>query len=257
MSEELLDRRALAAVRFLDPITRRPVPDGLEVRVPTGSASFYPNASGMWVLRARGVLPTHAHAFEAPPGAPAEGSVTVSAEVHDTRGRYLPRAFQLAVPRVGEALFTPVDVELAPSPSLPLRQTWAAVRVSVRFGTDGDHPEVVPIEGAYVRLSAAELGGLRCGSLTDARGEALVVGHGIPRFLPGEDEETVIRATVAHELRVVVDEAATDLGTGRRSALADPDDLWERRDELNHTLSPGFDLQVGSQHTVVSVIART
>jgi hypothetical protein len=253
LREEQVDRRVLAAVRFLDPITGTPVPDGLQV----SSTSFYPNASGMWVLRAKGLLPTHAHEFEAPPGAPPEGSVTVSAEVHDTRGRYLPRAFQLAVPRVGEALFAPVDVWLVPSPSLPLRQTWAPVRVSVRFATDGTHPQPVPIEGAYVRLSSTELGGLRCASLTDARGEALVVGHGIPRFLPGEDEDTVVRATVAHELRVVVDESATDLGTGRRSTVADPDDLWERRDELNHILSPSFDLQVGTPHTVVSVIART
>ncbi|MEZ4235547.1 MAG: hypothetical protein R3F59_05165 [Myxococcota bacterium] len=249
------DRRVLAAVRFVDPVTGRGVEQGLTVR-PVGDGRWFPNRSGLWVLRAEGVLDDHAHAFEAPPGGTVAGSVAVTAEVFDATGAFAPRRFAVAVPREGDDLLTPVDVLLVPAPSMPLRASWAAVRVSVAWETDGGHPVPIGVEGALVRLEAAELGGLRCAALTDARGEALVVAHGIPRLLPGTDADTVVRGTVEHELHVVVERSATDFDTGRRDALADPDDLWARRGVLATEDPAPFDLSVGGLHAVTVPIPR-
>jgi hypothetical protein len=254
---EHTDRRVLAAVRFVDPVTGRPVTSGSGLTVrPLGRGRWHPNRSGLWVLRAEGVLDDHARAFEAAPGGTPAGSVQLTADVRDATGAWAPRRFVVSVPRVGDDLLTPIDVLLCPSSALPLRASWAAVRVHVAWEADGDHPDPVGIEGALVRLEAAELGGARCVALTDARGEALVVGHGIPRLLPGTDADTVVRGTVEHQLRVVVERSATDFDTGRHDALADPDDLWDRRAVLATEDPPPFDLAVGGRHAVTVLIPR-
>ncbi|MBX2796889.1 MAG: hypothetical protein KTR31_04445 [Myxococcales bacterium] len=252
MTTEIVDRRVLAAVRFLDPATSQAVTGGLTVQ---GAGSrWFTNRSGLWVLRAEGVLDDHAREFlAAPTSTPAE-SVAVTADVLDGGARYLPRRFTIDLPRTGTDLFEPIDVLLVPSPALPTRATWATVRVTVSFATDGTHPEPVGIEGARIALSSADLGGLRCVGLTDARGEGLAIGHGIPRFSPGILPDEVVRASVEHTLEVIVDVPATDPDTGLRDAPADPDDLAARSGSLTVVSPAAFDLEVGgTTHLTVNI----
>lgn len=248
------DRRVLAAVRFLDPVTGHPVGDGLSV-VARSASSWFPNRSGLWVLRATGVLAGHARRFEAPPATPAAESVSIAADVVDREGRFAPRRFLVRVPRVGDALTTAIDVRLCPSAAYPLRATWAAVRVSVAYAPDGSHPVATGIEGALVRLESAELGGLRCATLTDPRGEALVIGHGVPRFLPGDSEDEILKGSVEHTVTVVVDRPAT-APDGRRTEVADPDRLWANRATLGIASSASFALQMGGFHSLTVQIPR-
>mgnify|MGYP000489136104 CR=1 FL=1 len=64
------------------------------------------------------------------------------------------------------------------------------------------------------------------GASVDVSGDFAVVG------LPGDGEDEVVSGTVRHRIRVIADLAATDLDTGRRATLADPQDLWDRRTSL-------------------------
>ena len=250
---EEVDRRVLAAVQFVHPATGALVTDGLTV---TSSATFRRNWSGRWVLWPEGVLDTHARQFEAAPAAPAAGSVTVQGEVTDEKRRFADRAFSVAVPRVGNDLFTPIEVIMPAAPALSLRLTWARVFVSVTYATDGSHPTPDPIQGALVRLDSTDLGGLRGIGLTNVRGEGLVVGPRIPRTAPSMvDDGTVIRPATTHTVTVVVDRAATE-DDGRRTTLADPDDLWSRRASLAE-VSATVDLTAGAVASLSFTIPRS
>jgi len=254
MSLDVLDRRVLAAVRFTDPATGASVPDGLRVE---SSATFRENRSGYWVLWPQGVLDDHRFAFSEAPGSPAEGSITVQGTVHDALRRFAPRAFSIDVPRVGDDLHTPVDVMLPSGPGRPVRQTWAAVWVSVHWDTDPDHPEPVPIQGALVRLSSDDLGGLRGIGLTNVRGQALVVGAAIPRNAPsGMDSGSVLRPATNHDLNVVVETGQTHARTGRRLSVPDPDDLWDRRGALT-TFSSVVALNAGDSEALSFTVPRS
>lgn len=253
-SVEDLDRRVLAAVRFTDPATGRPIDSGLDV-TPVGAGRWFANRSGLWVLRAEGLLDAHAHAFDAPPGAPAPESDDAAAVVIDRSSRYLPRRFTVRVPRVGAALTTPIEVPLCPGPALPLQRAWGAVRLSIGWALAPGETLRQGIEGALVRLDALELGGLRCVSLSDARGEALLVAPGIPAFLPGDDDGEVLRATVLHTVRVVVDRARTRVD-GSRTETADPDDLWQRRAALALVTPPDVSLAQGGSHALTVDVPR-
>lgn len=220
--------RVLAAVRFFDRAAGSTVTAPL--RVEANDALGVRNRSGLWVIRAATGVPNDA------PDSIAPRSVNVQARVFDPSGRYLPRAFTVAVPRVPSApehLFDPVTIDLPPSPAAPVRYGWASVRVSLRFAASASAPDGTPIEGALVRLTSDELG-LRCQTLSDARGEALLIGPGIRPFSAAEGGESVVEPASPHQLDVVVDRAATDLTSGRRNALADPDALWSARSSLVH-----------------------
>jgi len=256
MATDLATRRVLGAVRLLDWATGALVTAPLKVSAP--GATWTQNRSGTWVLSALDGLASHAHEFTAPPSTPAARSITVTSVVTDPRRAWQPRAFTFKVPRpVGSGpndLFTPQDVFLPPSPTTPVRATWAAVRLSVKFATDASHPVAVPIEGALVRMVTG--GEVRCMSLTDERGEALVIGHSIPMFSAGDDE-TIIAPAQPHDLTIVVDPAATDADTGRRTTVADPDDLWARRASLRRVAKNNQPLAPGDERSLPITIPRS
>jgi len=256
MGGEVTVRRALAAVRFMDYPTGRPVV--APMRVVAEGTRWVHSQSGAWVLLGAPGLEAHTTSFEAPPSTPPVGSVTVDVVATEPTGTYLPRAFSIALPRpVGNGpddLSTPVEVYLPPSPGAFLRRTWAAVRVHVRLAPDADHPSGTPVEGALVRLEVPGEG-VRCMSLTDPRGEALVIGHGIPRFSAGDDDD-IVASTLDHDVTTVVDPAVTDASTGRRASVADPDDLWARRNSLR-LASTTLSLAPGDEHHLVFDIPRS
>lgn len=253
MIVEQATRRVLAAVRFTDPMTGRGVLGPL--RLDPSDAEWFRNRSGLFVLAWLPGLEDHASAYDTPPAAPPVDSVTVQGVVRDNAQRYLPRAFSFSLPRdpadpdagTDADLYTPVDVPLQLAPSARLERDWAALWVRVELPITPDRPQPVPAEGALVRLSNAD--GTAVLALTGARGEALAVMPGIPRFGIGDGlDDPVLVTHVPHTLDVVTDLARTDPVTGRRrdASVPDPEDLWARRAALS-TASQPIDLSAGQR----------
>lgn len=216
--------RVLGAVRFVDQTTGATVPNSISVR--SQSALGVQNRSGLWLIRAAEGVPTD-------PEQVGASSVVINAEVWVAGAPYLARAFTVAVPRPlagADSVFEPLDVVLPPSPTTPLRSTWAALYFNVGLATDVAHPEVIPLEGALVRLRNGPQ--VVCMSLTNVLGEALAIAPSVPMFSAGADDSTIMDASVVHDVDVVVDLGASDGATGRRLLLADPDDMWSRRAQL-------------------------
>lgn len=225
------ERRVIAAVRFVDQPTGELAHSDFAV---VGDGTWVRNRSGMYVLVGHPDLKEYTEKFDTPPNAPTAESVNIHGEVRDPSGRYMARAFSIKVPRKNTTthrdIFESISVPLPPATTTALRQTWAAVRVSVRYA---DAPGRAPaaIEGALVSLKDMERGLVYVG-LSDRRGEALVISSGIPLFRAGDNDTAIFEPTVAHKLSVCVDPAATDPETGRRATLPDPEDLWARRTHI-------------------------
>ncbi|GAB4280634.1 MAG: hypothetical protein Kow0092_36250 [Deferrisomatales bacterium] len=214
---EGIERRYLGAVALVDSVTRGAVDRPL--RVEAGPARLLRNRSGLYVLAAAPGLETHETRFEAPPGAPPLGSVTVRLTVEDPLGRYLPRVAAVALPRDPdpdrgdrpESLFRPVEVAVFAAPARPRSGNWSGVRVSVaRPGADGARR---PIRGALLRVVEVADGAVLGRGISDERGEGLVLVPGIPvtRFADGNGSDVplavgpVVTSETAARLEVVVE----------------------------------------------------
>lgn len=226
------DRRALAAVRFVDLATGAMIADPLTLE---SEGRWTQNRTGDWVLREHPALPGYDTSFATPTGLPDVGSIRVRVVVRDPARRWVPRAFRVPLPRLPHHgthdLYARIEVPLGPGPAVPLRQSWGALRLHVRFAPGPETPEGVPIEGALVRVTT-DAGELRAMTLTDARGEATAPVPRIPLYAPGDGTGPVLEPRIPHRLHVVVDRGATDPSTGRRAQVADPDELWFRRASL-------------------------
>ena len=216
MMPEMLDRRILGAVRFLDAATMGKIGDSLLVDSPV--ADLRKNRSGLWVIWNVPGLEAHTAEFDQPPGTPALGSIQFTVQVADPAGRYLSRAATIHVPRdpspsnVDQAgsLFQPVDVPMYPSPSAPLSPGWAVIRAHVKDATTG-----AALAGALLRVLRTSDNQVMARGMSDARGEALVVIPGIPVTTFNTGNGPVL----ATEIDVNV-EAIFDPGAG---AITDPD----------------------------------
>ncbi|HEU0016092.1 MAG TPA: hypothetical protein VFQ45_20610 [Longimicrobium sp.] len=186
MSADLVDRRVLGAVRFVDAVTGDTVEGPLRVAAP--GVRWTRNRRGWWVVAGAPGLEAHTGVFPTPPAQPPLGSVPVVLTVEDGAGRYLPRRYTLALPRDPDpkkadrpnSLFRPADVPLYASPAGGVAAGWAVVRASVTRGG-------APAAGALLRVlrksdeaaPAAPAQVLGWG-MADERGEALVAVAGIP-----------------------------------------------------------------------------
>jgi hypothetical protein len=169
---ELVDSRAIAALRFLDAETGQLVEAPLSVSSP--GSSFVRNHRGFYVITAAPGFGAYTEAFPAPP---AVASATLSVVVADPQGRYLPRRVSVSIPRpldagAGSLGFVPVDVTLYPSPSAPVAAGSAVLRASVTDAATGRG-----LAGALLRVVSGS--SVLARGLTDTRGEALVPVAGI------------------------------------------------------------------------------
>jgi hypothetical protein len=255
-SFEWLDRRALAAIRFVDAVTGAPA-DG-RIALAASGVSVARKRSGAVVVLAAPGLEAHRTSFTAPPPTPAVGSLEIAIDARPASPAYAARRFALRLPRDPDpdhrdhpdSLFAAAIVELLPSPAYPPSGQAAALRVSVRRADDQRR-----VGGALVRLRpSAGLSPTR--ALTDAVGEALLVVRGVPLASPGPGATTV--ADIAAELDVLVDPAlarfvADDaIDAARAQALAeemgfvDPDDVETR---LAATAPPAVAIRLASGAT--------
>ncbi|WP_426752919.1 hypothetical protein [Myxococcus sp. Y35] len=179
----ILDRtesRALAAIRFLDAETQRPLTE--PVTLAGQGLRFARNVRGLHVVTDAPGFSSYAASFELPD--PLPDAATFTLVVSDPSRRYLDRSFTLELPRNAtppptgqplppDSVFRPVDVTLYPSPLMRPSARSAVVRLRVVDVND------LPVPGALVSLSLAEPEITRWG-LSNERGDALILVPGIP-----------------------------------------------------------------------------
>lgn len=244
------DQRVLGAIRWIDAVSRAPIPSPL-VAVPSpphaGTLRFVRNLSGLSVITHAAGLEPYADTFDLDDLRPADRvtplTLQIEGEVSDPTGFYLPRKFTLALPlnpspalsadgaRPANSLFEPVELELLPSPAARVPAGWAQVRILIQ-DTEGK-----PIPHALARVVAdADDTPLGFGQ-SDARGETLVAIPGLKNFAPGATEDEVVTIETAARLEIVLppDESPTDWTVLRASPVAAPTDI----DDEPLTLSPG------------------
>ena len=224
-------RRVWGAVRFVDAASARAIEGPLDVRAP--GARWQRNPSHLHVLTQldtpparRGEFAAHESAFEpVPPVAP----LALSVQVSDPAGHYLPRSFQLDLPRADvppgpqAPRFQPLNVVLDAASAAPLLPTWAVLRISLRHAGR-------PAPQAALRLQRPGGGAVLGRGSSDARGEALVVAAGIPMLSAGEGL-LVVQREVDAELVISFDPAADP------AVPSDPDALALRVGVLRLTLA--------------------
>mgnify|MGYP000359709397 CR=1 FL=1 len=160
--KERLDSRVLGAVRWLDAVTAQPITHPLAVTA--GDLRFVRNLSGLSVIVAAKGLEAYEACLDLdtlPPEQEVDDlSLDFTAAVTDPTGRYLPRRFDLKLPRVAQpprlpngqrpanSLFDPVPIALLPGPLAPVAAGWAQVRVTARTAEDQ------PLKHLYLRVVA-------------------------------------------------------------------------------------------------------
>jgi hypothetical protein len=236
LSFKFLDRRVLAGLSFVDPLGRlvqRPV----AVRAVDPAVKLYAKRAGEIVITDAPGLDQQISSFDPPAPPPALGSIAAVLDVKPADSGLGARRFTLKLPRNSDparadAVSSFVVVPLLASPAGRVTGLVAAIRVHAGRSSDG-----FAIEGALVRLrpegARPEVWGL-----TDAAGEALLLGAGVPIASPGPG--ATVQADIGGMVDAIVDPAlarfnAPDaLQTARREAanrlsgFVDPDDLATR-----------------------------
>jgi hypothetical protein len=215
MSVDLLDRRVLGGVRFVDAVTGLPVSRTLAVSAP--KVGWIHNSSGDYVVASAPGLEAHEDAFSAPPGVPDVGSVAITLTVRDPLGEYLPRRATVRLPRDPDlthadqpaSLFRPVGVPLYPAPIARTAPGWAVLRVTAQ-----EWP------GALLKVVQDGTNQVLGRGQSDARGEALVAVPGIPVTTFNTGMGPVLATQVAAQLQVFA-------GAGGAEP-SDPDQLEEQ-----------------------------
>ncbi|HEX5182414.1 MAG TPA: hypothetical protein VFW19_04580 [Allosphingosinicella sp.] len=179
LAPDLLDRRALALLRFVD-ISGIPVP------VPLGIAGdgirFIAKGGGGYALLEAAGLEAYSGTFDPPPSTPAVGAVPLRLDVNPTAPSLAPRGFTLPLPRDPDpahadqagSVFAAMTVELLPGPTALPPPGGCALRVAVTRSDDGR-----VVENALVR-GRSDAGLYLARGLTDARGEACLIFTGLP-----------------------------------------------------------------------------
>lgn len=258
---EFQDRRALAGLSFVD-ILGRPARTPVAVSAP-GVRLIAKSPGQMVVLDAPG-LRAHADAFQAPPGVPPLGSVTVPLDLRPADPAYGARRFILELPRdpdpahaaAADSLFRTVEIPLLPAPGATVTGMVAALRVTVKRADDGRL-----VEGALVRLRPSG-GLLQALALTDAAGNALLLVAGVPLSSPGPGG--VVRSAVAADLDAIIDpalarfnaedrlDAARADAAARTAGFIDPDDLESR---LGGAATVAQTVQISAGQTRIAVLS--
>jgi hypothetical protein len=245
-----LDMRILAALRFVDAVSRSTITAPVSV---TGvGVRVIRNLSGMYVIAEAPGTARYTTTFELPrpplpPIPPVIGSVGVALTIVDPAGRYLPRTATIAVPRDPDplhddapaSLFRPIDVELFPSPTMPIAVGWATVRLSVkRAGSERGLPF------AFVRVRRASDNVVLARGLADERGEVLVGVPGIPvTTWSTEEGDPVTTTTITARISACFDPAAFDTST----TFPDPKALEAAFSTLPHSSDLQLDLASGQE----------
>lgn len=189
MQLDRIDRRALGSIRLIDNVTGnrlrqlgqlRPVSAG---QPPT--ITLIRNRRGDFVMTQAAALADHDSRFATPPATPAIGSVAIDLQFSDPSGHYLPRRFQIALPRdpdpanaiAANSLFRAITIPVFRSPQARVDPNWAIIRATVLQSVDG---ALVRLPWAWIDITRTEDPALQLTSMADWRGEALIAVPGVP-----------------------------------------------------------------------------
>ena len=213
---EVVDRRVLGAVQFVDAVTGLPlvVPGPVDVRgatvagVPVDVAlhehtvRLRQNRGGLVVIFRAPFFDTYAGTMDdpVPPPQTVANPLRLRLAVIDAGASYLPQEFLVDLPRalapdVVDSVFQPQRVGLFRAPNAPVQDGWAVLRVRV---TAAGVTPVTPLPGVLLRVFRSPRGvndrPIGAG-MTEwrghVRGEALVPVAGIQRFRPGAGPRVV------------------------------------------------------------------
>ena len=213
--KDRVDRRVLGAIRWLDAVTKAVIAQPLAVRAAT--ASLTRNLSGLFVITTANGLEKYTGHLDLATLPPADvkpdESVTVTGQVEDPTGCYLARIFTVALPRNGtttlphpaNSLFSPVDLELLPTPRAKAMAGWAQVRVTVKKQS-GE-----PFANVLIRVVATANNRVLGRGMSDARGEALVAVPGLPLFQAGATPDKVVTSETAAKIEFIPPTSAAPL----------------------------------------------
>jgi len=220
---EVIDRRVLGALRFVDRATgtilKRPID------ISADNVVFIRNRSNHYVFAKVPGLENHTHAFEKPPeqlpDSPPLNSVAVTVQAEDPLNHYLPRLVNALLPRDpnpdnaadSDSLFQPQNVNLYVAANAPVRANWSTIRASTTHNND-------PVRGALLRVVRLADNEVLASGVSDECGEALVIIPGVPitQFAdennnddhggPGHDDQPVIVTELPVRLEVSFDSSA-------------------------------------------------
>jgi len=229
---DVIDRRILGAVRFLDRaagyMLERPL------KVVSEQAEFVRNRSNHYVVTRAPGLDDYVNTFRPTPTTPAPLTALVSAVVDDPLQQYLPRSFSMQLPRDPDpnnaggpgSAFRAVDAKLYAASRMPIRGNWSTIRASIMQRDTSD--AVAPVRGALLRVIRVSDDQVLASGISDERGEALVIVPGVPvtQFADdnGGDDAPVVVAELPVRLELSV--------SAESNWPVDPDLL-----EINHAAS--------------------
>ncbi|HEU4620730.1 MAG TPA: hypothetical protein VFS42_00765 [Burkholderiaceae bacterium] len=185
MIVELLDRRVLGAIAFVDGVTRQRVSTGL--RVESDALTLRPQASGLYVIHGADGFEKTIESFDEPAAPPPGAPIHFAARVFDPERRYLARAFDVTLPRPSTpvtdptSVLVPLEVDLLPASAMPVPARWATWRVRVQIAGS---VLKTGLANVLVRVTPQLAGFTTQLALTDAHGEALVVIPNAPSVMP-------------------------------------------------------------------------
>jgi hypothetical protein len=207
---DLLDRRVVGAVRYLDATTGLPIRRALDVA--GEGVRLMRNLRGLYVLSQVAGLEQHELTFPAPPRSPGIAGMRMTLTVSDPAGRFLPRSHTVRLPRDPDpahadqegSLFRTIDVPLYPSPAALVSPGWSVIRATVVRQGSGE-----PLPGALLRVVRTSDSKVLARGVSewrgDTRGEALVAIAGVPITTWGDVDDPVVVNEVPATLEVYFD----------------------------------------------------
>lgn len=233
---EVIERRVFGAIEFLDDLTGARVLDPLRLTAP--GMSLLRNRSGQYVIRELDGHDDYTRKFDDAPPAPPRSNVSLCVE--DPRQCYLPQSFTLSLPRLlrtpaspvadADNALRPAQVRLWPAAALPVRASWAVMRLCVVV--DGSDPPL-GLANVIVEAKPKAAGLALQRAMTDRHGEALVVIQGAPPVLSGGGPAGLTREFKV-AISLVLDRQVVRTSAEQTFPLPDPALVLQRRD-AHHT----------------------
>lgn len=219
------DRRILGAFRMVSATTGTAVDTRLSLD--TGQLEVIRNRSGVYVVRNAPGMSDFTTKFDLQ-GVTVPPQQSFELTVRDKDFVYLPRRFQLTIPRKIAAASDPdsvrnaVQVQMYPSAAAPAGPSWALLRVSV---VKAGAAVRTPLPWTLLQVKQKSDGTLLKSGLADQRGEALIAVVGLAMRAPSNGGGGLLSSDVDVEVTAIFDPANSDKP---KDYVPDPDDLLAR-----------------------------
>jgi len=220
------DRRILGAFRMVSATTGTAVDTRLTVD--TGELEVVRNRSGVYVVRNAPGMSDFTTRFDLQ-GVTVPDQQSFELTVRDNDRVYLPRRFQLKLPRKIAAAGDPdsvrnaLQVQMYPGAAAPAGASWALLRVSV---IKAGAPVRTPLPWTLLQVKQKSDGTLLKTGIADQRGESLIAIAGLAMRAPSNGGGGgLLSSDVDVEVTAIFDPAHFDKP---KDYVPDPDDLLAR-----------------------------